>query len=156
MTAPPLGASSLPGLCTPRSKGRGNPCRERTRPSHGTEGRGRDGVGVGRAPGFLRSPKEPPALTFTDVPANLWRQRPEWVSFYPVLGCLGFFPFISVVKSCPTLCNPMDCSTPVFPVHHQLPEFTQTHVHWVGDAIQKCAPIQSFTFFFLLISTQNP
>ena len=41
-----------------------------------------------------------------------------------------------VVQSCLTLCDPMDCSTPGLPVHHQLPEFTQTHVHWVGDAIQ--------------------
>ena len=39
-------------------------------------------------------------------------------------------------QSCPTLCNPMDCSTPGFPVLHQLPEFTLTHVHSVGDAIQ--------------------
>ena len=39
-------------------------------------------------------------------------------------------------QSCPTPCNPMDCSTPGLPVHHQLPEFTQTHVHWVSDAIQ--------------------
>ena len=42
----------------------------------------------------------------------------------------------SVAKSCPALCNPMDCSTPGFPVHHHLPEFAQIHVHWVGDAIQ--------------------
>ena len=42
----------------------------------------------------------------------------------------------SVAQSCPTLCNPTDCSTPGFPVHCQLLEFTQTHVHWVGDAIQ--------------------
>ena len=48
--------------------------------------------------------------------------------------------FISVAQSCPTLCNPMNCSTPGVPVHHQLPEFTQTHVHWVSDAIQ---PISS-------------
>ena len=40
--------------------------------------------------------------------------------------------FSSVTQSCPTLCDPMDCSTPGLPVHHQLPEFTQTHVHWVG------------------------
>ena len=39
--------------------------------------------------------------------------------------------FSSVAPSCPTLCDPMDCSTPGLPVHHQLPEFTQTHVHWV-------------------------
>ena len=44
--------------------------------------------------------------------------------------------FSSVGQSCPTLCDPMDCSTPGLPVHHQLPEFTQTHVHWVGNAIQ--------------------
>ena len=41
------------------------------------------------------------------------------------------------------LCDPMDCSTPGLPVHHQLPEFTQTHVHWVGDAIQPCHPLSS-------------
>ena len=44
--------------------------------------------------------------------------------------------FSPVAQSCPTLCDPMDCSTPGLPVHHQLPEFTPTHVHWVGDAIQ--------------------
>ena len=44
--------------------------------------------------------------------------------------------FSSVTQSCPTLCDPMNCSTPGLPVHHQLPEFTQTHVHRVSDAIQ--------------------
>ena len=48
--------------------------------------------------------------------------------------------FSSVVQSCPALCGPMDCSTPGFPVHHQLPEFTQTHGHWVGDATQPSHP----------------
>ena len=48
--------------------------------------------------------------------------------------------FISVTHSCPTLCDPMDCSTPGLPVHHQPPEFTQTHVHWVGDASLDCRP----------------
>ena len=43
--------------------------------------------------------------------------------------------FSSVTQSCPTLCNPMNRSTPGLPVHHKLPEFTQTHVHRVGDAI---------------------
>ena len=43
----------------------------------------------------------------------------------------------------PTLCNPEDCSTPGLPVHHQLPEFTQTHVHRVGDAIQPTHPLSS-------------
>ena len=51
------------------------------------------------------------------------------------------FQFSSVTQSCPTLCDPIDCSTPGFPVHHQLPEFTQNHVHQVGDAIQPCHPL---------------
>ena len=51
--------------------------------------------------------------------------------------------FSLVTQSCPTLCDPMDCSTPGLPVHHQLPEPTQTHVHRVGDAIQPCHPLSS-------------
>ena len=52
--------------------------------------------------------------------------------------------FSSVAQSCPkTLCNPMDCSTPGFPVHHQLLKLTQTHVHRVGDAIQPSHPLSS-------------
>ena len=56
----------------------------------------------------------------------------------------GFFTshqFSSVTHSYPTLCNLMNCSTPGLPVHHQLPEFTQTHVHWVSDAIQPSHPL---------------
>ena len=49
--------------------------------------------------------------------------------------------FSSVTQSCPTLCNPMNCSMPGLPVHHQLLEFTQTHVHRVGDAIQPSHPL---------------
>ena len=51
--------------------------------------------------------------------------------------------FSSVAQSCPTLCDPMNRSTPGLPVHHQLPEFTQTHVHRVGDAIQPSHPLSS-------------
>ena len=51
--------------------------------------------------------------------------------------------FISVTQSCPTLCDPMNQSMPGLPVHHQLPEFTQTHVHRVGDAIQPSHPLSS-------------
>ena len=51
--------------------------------------------------------------------------------------------FNSVAQSCPTPCNPMNHSTPGLPVHHQLPEFTQTHVHRVGDAIQPSHPLSS-------------
>ena len=51
--------------------------------------------------------------------------------------------FSSVTQSCPTFCNPMNRSMPGLPVHHQLPEFTQTHVHWVGYAIQPSHPLLS-------------
>ena len=51
--------------------------------------------------------------------------------------------FSSVAQSCPTLRDPMNCSTPGLPVHHQLLEFTQTHVHRVGDAIQPSHPLSS-------------
>ena len=52
-------------------------------------------------------------------------------------------PSVQFSRSCPTLCNPMDCSTPALPVHHQLPEFAQSHIHWVGDAIQPSHPLSS-------------
>ena len=51
--------------------------------------------------------------------------------------------FSSVAQSCPTLCDPMNRSTPGLPVHHQLPEFTQTHVHRVSDTIQPSHPLSS-------------
>ena len=51
--------------------------------------------------------------------------------------------FNSVAQSCPTLCDPMNCSTPGFPVHHQPPESTQTHGHQVSDAIQLSHPLSS-------------
>ena len=51
--------------------------------------------------------------------------------------------FSSVTQLCQTLCDPMNHSTPGLPVHHQLPESTQTHVHWVGDAIQPSHPLLS-------------
>ena len=51
--------------------------------------------------------------------------------------------FSSVTQSCPTLCDPMNGSMPGLPVHHQLPEFTQTHVHWVSDAIRPSHSLSS-------------
>ena len=52
-------------------------------------------------------------------------------------------PFISVTQSCLTLCNPIDCSMLGFPIHHQLPQLAQTHVHQIGDAIQPSDPLSS-------------
>ena len=61
----------------------------------------------------------------------------------------------SVAQSCPTLCNTMDCSTPGFPPHHQLPELAQTHVHCVGDAIQPSHPPVSPSLVFNLSQHQG-
>ena len=55
--------------------------------------------------------------------------------------CYSSVQFSSVAQSCPTLCEPMDCSTPGFPVHHQLQELAQTHVHRVSDTIQPSHPL---------------
>ena len=59
--------------------------------------------------------------------------------------CTAETLFSSVAQSCPILCDPMDCSTPGFPVLHRLSEFTQTHVHQVGDAIQPSHPLLSLS-----------
>ena len=64
---------------------------------------------------------------------------PDWIKMSQ--GC----QFSSVTQSCPTLCDPMNHSTPGLPTHHQLPEFTQTHVHWVSDAIQPSHPVVPFS-----------
>ena len=60
-------------------------------------------------------------------------------------ACNAGVQFSLVVHLCPTLCDPMDCSTPSLPVHHQLPEWTQTHVHWVGlmpsNHLVLCCPL---------------
>ena len=65
--------------------------------------------------------------------------RNTWICFL----CWDLLQFSSVTQSCPTLCDPMNRSTPGLPVHHQLPEFTQTHVCWVGDAVQPSPPLSS-------------
>ena len=63
--------------------------------------------------------------------------------------------FNLVAQSCPTLCNPMDHGTLGFPVHHRLPEFTQTHVRRVGDAIQPSYPLSSPSLPALNLSQHN-
>ena len=68
------------------------------------------------------------------IHVNVWQKPPQYCKV---------IQFSSVAQSCPTLCDPMNRSTPGLPVHHQLPESTQTHVHWVGDAIQPSHPLLS-------------
>ena len=75
-------------------------------------------------------------------------QLSDWTELELLLKLLKGFFYCScclVAQSDSTLCDPMGCSMPGFPVHHQLPEFTQTHVHWVGDAIQ---PSHALSFPF--------
>ena len=67
----------------------------------------------------------------------------KWPIKFLLLGVHSSVQFSSVAQSCPTLCNPMNRSTPGLPVHHRLPEFTQTHVHRVRDAIQPSHPLSS-------------
>ena len=71
-------------------------------------------------------------LTFSN------REQSGYKGFVPVFSSVQFS---LVAQSCPTLCDPMNRSTPGLPVHHQLPEFTQTHVHRVGNAIQPSRPL---------------
>ena len=66
----------------------------------------------------------------------------EMIACLDVVICVSV-QFSSVLQSCPVLSNPMDCSMPGLPVHHQLPEFTQTHVRWVGDANKPSHPLLS-------------
>ena len=76
-----------------------------------------------------------------------WRNQPDFRLYdkATVVKTVRFssVQFSSVAQSCPTLCDPMNCRTPGLLVHHQLPEFTQTHVHQVRDAIQPSYPQSS-------------
>ena len=65
--------------------------------------------------------------------------------FFSLFLSLSFSQFSSVIQLCPTLCDPMDCSTPSFPIHHQLLELTQIQVHRVSDAIQPSHSLSSLS-----------
>ena len=73
-------------------------------------------------------------------------EESPWITGKVTFNCktkVPSFQFSSVAQSCLTLCDPMNCSTPGLPVYHQPPEFTQTHVHRVSDAIQLSHPLSS-------------
>ena len=75
---------------------------------------------------------------------QVWIQQSRFDTYYlSYLGQPAYNQIRSVAQSCPTLCDPMNRSTPGLPVHHQLPEFTETHVHQVSDAIQPSHPLSS-------------
>ena len=111
---------------------------------------------------FFTSGGQNTSFSFSISPSNeysgLISFRMDWLDVLAVQGTLKSLvqhnsskasilwrsvQFSSVTQSCPTLCDPMDCSTPGLPIHHQLLESTQTHVHWVGDAIQPSHPLSS-------------
>ena len=68
-----------------------------------------------------------------------------WGMVMYFLGMVHVFCPVQFSRSelCPTLCDSMDCNTPGFPVHHQLPKLTQTHIHWASDSIQSSHPLSS-------------
>ena len=78
----------------------------------------------------------------TWVPSLVWEGPSSRGPTTPTIQ-FSSVQFSSVTQLCPTLWGPMDCSTPGFPVHHQLPELVQTRVHWVNDAIQPSHPLLS-------------
>ena len=86
------------------------------------------------------------------IQISIHRRKGAWIFKSPLGGEPSTDPkylfylsvqFSSVTQSCLTLCDPRNCSMPGLPVHHQLPESTQTHVHWAGDAIQSSHPLSS-------------
>ena len=76
-------------------------------------------------------------------PGILQARTLEWEHMHFLLQCMKMRSENEVTQSCLTLCDPMNCSTPGLPVHHQLLEFTKTHVNQVGDAIQPSHPLSS-------------
>ena len=87
--------------------------------------------------------------TFSKPRLYIWKfsvhvlLKPNLKDFEHYFASMCSVQFSSVAQSCPTLCNPMNRSMPGLPVHHQLPEFTQTHVHRVSDAIEPSNPLLS-------------
>ena len=77
-------------------------------------------------------------MSYSQIIVSMYRSYLVWIQRVNIIN-----QFSSVARSCLTLCDPMNCSAPGLPVHHQLPEFTQIHVHWVGDAIQPSHPLSS-------------
>ena len=75
--------------------------------------------------------------------AKSWTQLSDWTERIETVAHVSFLYVSSVAQLCLTLCDPMSCSTTGLPVHHQLLDLTQTHVHWVSDAIQPSHPLLS-------------
>ena len=90
--------------------------------------------------------KKKTSFSSVQLLSHVWLFVTPWTAAHHSPLSTGFSGQESVQfshSSCPTFCDTMDCSTPGLPVHHQFPEFTQTHAHWVGDAIQPSHPLSS-------------
>ena len=90
-------------------------------------------------------------------PKQKWHSAVDMSGGEGIVRCIGTWNVrsiccCSVTKSCLTLCDPMDCKLPDVPVLHYLPEFAQTHVHWIGDAIQPSHSLSSLSPLALKIS----
>ena len=81
-----------------------------------------------------------PDLSNSQCGLPWWAIKTSFIAYWSLS-----FQFSSVIQFCLTLCNRKDCSTPGFPVYHQLPEFTQTHVYWVSDSIQPSHSVIPFS-----------
>ena len=90
-------------------------------------------------------PPEPPGISILKLNKKTFfpYALPYFYLTFSFQTMFSSVQFSSVTQSCPTLCDPMNCSMPDLPVHHHLPEFTQTHVHQVGDAIHPSYPLSS-------------
>ena len=84
-----------------------------------------------------------PTISAPVIPFSSRFQFFQCASLFKWVSSSHSVQFSSLSQSCPTLCDPMNCSIPGLPVHHQLTEFTQTHIHRAGDAIQPSHPLSS-------------
>ena len=104
---------------------------------------------------YSRGSSQPRARTCVSFISCIGKQiLYQCAPWEPLILIYAEVQFNSVAQSCLTFCNPMDCSTPGFPVHHQLPNLVPTHVHWVGDAVQPshlCCSIPLLPSIFLSI-----
>ena len=125
-------------------RGASSCCRRRLSEPPGARARGgKDGRGLGSQRGLLllTADARQSHQEHGERGAGHTETAPAAGDTFSVIA--GLCQFSSIAQSCPTLCDPMNRSTPGLPVHHQLPEFTQTHIHRVGDAIQPSHPLSS-------------
>ena len=93
----------------------------------------------------MKSKMGPLKLSIQRAKEKEWKRINKSYMNRGILLRKAITPLSSVAQSCLTLCDPIDCSMPGLPVHHQLLEFTQTHAHWVGDIIQPSHPVILFS-----------